>query len=150
MSFTAAQVREIIAVYGKWPDTPKGYEDPEEWRCAEPQEPLISVPLGIAVTTASGTCEPRLILKPKPKRYEYRGDGVPRRPKAGDWTTRYDMDISESMFQVTERDVDMIDGVCLIFRREEIPDSICDCPCWKTGKYVWVEGCKGHPRESMT
>jgi hypothetical protein len=25
-----------------------------------------------------------------------------------------------------------------------------DCPCWVTGKYVWVEGCAGHPRESMT
>lgn len=24
------------------------------------------------------------------------------------------------------------------------------CPCWKTGQYVWVEGCPGHPRESMT
>ena len=25
-----------------------------------------------------------------------------------------------------------------------------NCPCWKTGKYVWVEGCASHPRESMT
>ena len=24
------------------------------------------------------------------------------------------------------------------------------CPCWATGRYVWVEGCAGHPRESMT
>jgi hypothetical protein len=25
-----------------------------------------------------------------------------------------------------------------------------DCPCWATGRYVWVDGCPGHPRESMT
>ncbi len=24
------------------------------------------------------------------------------------------------------------------------------CPCWATGVYVWVPGCEGHPRESMT
>ncbi len=27
---------------------------------------------------------------------------------------------------------------------------VVSCACWKTGKYVWVEGCKSHPRESMT
>ncbi len=20
-----------------------------------------------------------------------------------------------------------------------------DCPCWATGRYVWVEDCEGHP-----
>lgn len=28
--------------------------------------------------------------------------------------------------------------------------GIVPCPCWATGKYVWVEGCEGHPRESIT
>lgn len=25
-----------------------------------------------------------------------------------------------------------------------------DCLCWATGRYVWVEGCPSHPRESAT
>jgi hypothetical protein len=24
------------------------------------------------------------------------------------------------------------------------------CACWRTGTFIWVEGCPGHPRESMT
>ena len=24
------------------------------------------------------------------------------------------------------------------------------CPCWATGSYVWVDGCRFHPRESVT
>lgn len=25
-----------------------------------------------------------------------------------------------------------------------------DCPCWVTGKFVWVEGCDGHPSACIT
>jgi hypothetical protein len=24
------------------------------------------------------------------------------------------------------------------------------CACWSTGAFIWVEGCPGHPRESVT
>jgi hypothetical protein len=30
------------------------------------------------------------------------------------------------------------------------PEGHIECPCWATGTYIWVEGCEGHPRESMT
>ena len=32
----------------------------------------------------------------------------------------------------------------------KLKDGHLDCPCWATGKYVWVEGCAGHPMESVT
>jgi hypothetical protein len=30
------------------------------------------------------------------------------------------------------------------------PEGHIECPCWATGKYIWVAGCAGHPRESIT
>lgn len=33
-------------------------------------------------------------------------------------------------------------------RRSDITEA--NCPCWATGSYVWVDGCRCHPRESVT
>lgn len=37
-----------------------------------------------------------------------------------------------------------------LLEAELLKRGISPCPCWATGKYVWVEGCEGHPRESVT
>ena len=35
-------------------------------------------------------------------------------------------------------------------RDESGQDLVEYCPCWATGSYVWVDGCRFHPRESAT
>jgi NTP pyrophosphatase (non-canonical NTP hydrolase) len=46
---------------------------------------------------------------------------------------------------------DPVSGLCAECREREAEiEATALCPCWKTGQFVWVEGCPGHPRESMT
>jgi NTP pyrophosphatase (non-canonical NTP hydrolase) len=49
------------------------------------------------------------------------------------------------------RPIDPVTEICAECRELEAEIEACaPCPCWKTGTFIWVEGCPGHPRESMT
>ena len=40
--------------------------------------------------------------------------------------------------------------LALVLKLENGTTLVEYCPCWATGSYVWVDGCRFHPRESAT
>ncbi len=118
MSFTAQQVREIIAVYGKWPDTPEGYEEPEEWREVTAEEWCLGK--GGSATMNVNGAGPRLILRPKPKRWRYTSDGVRRQPHIGDFLAVGSRDDRKADMWYEVRVQDEFYYDYLVFTREEV------------------------------
>ena len=122
--FTAQEIREIIETYGKFPDTPAGYEDPVAFRgeidrdeyfiaVSAANDPIPTILQG-RFTAVGGK---RLVVTRKKPRYRYVCDDLTLRiPKDGDWIAA----AGGSVFSlITIPWSDTPRNKVLIFRREE-------------------------------